>query len=74
MLGPISGGYIVDLIGFDQASFVIVIMFLVVGFFYATCHCCKIQHTLQNNIVIEENPTEQEVDRSSEVSPLLINV
>lgn len=28
MLGPISGGYFVDLIGFDMATFWIVVLFI----------------------------------------------
>jgi hypothetical protein len=74
MLGPISGGYIVDLVGFDEASFLIAILFLLVGFFYAMCHCCAIKNTLEVDIIVEQQPSMLHDALTSDSSPLLINV
>jgi len=34
-VGPILGGFIVNMIGFDMSTFLIVILFIVAGLFYS---------------------------------------
>lgn len=68
MLGPIFGGYIVDVIGFDNATFLIVIMFLATGLVYALSHACSVKTSL-NREILQSNSIQDQPERS----PLLAN-
>lgn len=68
MLGPISGGAVVELIGFDMATFLIVCLFISVGLIYAICYMCKIKRT---HVLDQPNNIEQNENINS---PLLVNI
>lgn len=58
LIGPIIGGFLVDTIGFDYATFIIVIMFIVIGSMYGICYVLTL--TCQSNSVVVEDFSETE--------------
>lgn len=53
LIGPLVGGYVVEKIGFNMASFYIVLMFTLTDFFYALFYL-----TLKSEFTLEVEPSE----------------
>lgn len=64
LIGPMVGGFLVDWIGFNQATFIIVIMFFVVGVMYGVCYAFNI-------ICLKNSDNPNSFEENNETRPLV---
>lgn len=54
LLGPSIGGFLVDWIGFDMATFIIVILFFICGLMYTICYIFTVSCSRRNPVNLDD--------------------